>query len=115
MAFAHIQRRCEMTLSTKLKIAGAVTAVGLVIFTILYFRYYFTYEQKNIVRRKLDTITGMNLTVTVFGFDGRIIKRWTGVQRITSGKEGRHYTYFYTKDGKYVQIPDSVWYLAEEE
>lgn len=81
----------------------------------LYFRYYFTYEQKNITQRKLDTITGQNLVVTVFGFDGRIIKRWTGVKKITSFNDQRNYTFFYTKDGKYVQIPDSVWYIAEEE
>lgn len=81
----------------------------------LYFRYYFTYEQRNITQRKLDTITGQNLVVTVFGFDGRIIKRWTGVQKITSFNDQRNYTFFYTKDGKYVQIPDSVWYIAEEE
>ena len=104
-----------MTLSTKLKIAGGIITALLIVFLIVYFRYFFTYEQKNIVRRQLDTITGMNLTVTVFGFDGRIIKRWTGVQRITSGKDLRPYTYFYTKDGKYVQIPNSVWYIAEEE
>ena len=80
-----------------------------------YFRYYFTYEQKNITQRKLDALTGQNLAVTVFGFDGRIIKRWTGVKKITSFKDDRNYTFFYTKDGKYVQIPDSVWYIAEEE
>ncbi|MCX7679177.1 MAG: hypothetical protein N2316_08145 [Spirochaetes bacterium] len=104
-----------MALSTKLKIAMAVFVAIMLVFTFFYFRYFFTYEQKNIMRRKIDTITGMNLTVTVFGYDGRIIKRWTGVQRITSGKEGRDYTYFYTKDGRYVQIPNSVWYIAEEE
>jgi len=104
-----------MQLSTKMKIWGGIIGVILIIVTFLYFRYYFSYEQKNIVRRKLDTITGMNLNVTVFGFDGRIVKRWNGVQRITSGKDGRQYTYFYTREGKYVQIPDSVWYVAEEE
>jgi len=81
----------------------------------LYFRYFFSYEQKNITKRKLDTITGQNLVITVFGFDGRIIKRWTGVKKITSFKDDRNYTFFYTKEGKYVQIPDSVWYIAEEE
>ena len=81
----------------------------------LYFKYYFTEEQKNIIQRKSESITGQNLTVTVFGFDGRIIKRWTGIKKITSFADQRNYTFFYTKDGKYVQIPDSVWYIAEEE
>ena len=70
---------------------------------------------QNITNRKIEAITGQNLTVTIFGFDGRIIKRWTGVKKITSFKDQRNYTFFYTKDGKYVQIPDSVWYIAEEE
>jgi hypothetical protein len=82
-----------------------------------YFRYYFTYEQKNILQRRLETITGQNITVTVFGFDGRIIKRWPNVKKISSGIGERNltYTFFYTSDGKYVQIPNSVWYIAEEE
>lgn len=93
-----------------------VIAIILLIFTAyFYFKYYFTEEQKNITQRKIDTITGQNLAVTIFGFDGRIIKRWTGVKKITSFNDERNYTFFYTKDGKYVQIPDSVWYLAEEE
>ncbi|HOP29637.1 MAG TPA: hypothetical protein P5120_00380 [Spirochaetota bacterium] len=80
-----------------------------------YFKYFFTYEQKNITQRKIESITGQNLTVTIFGFDGRIIKRWTGVKKITSFQDQRNYTFFYTKEGRYVQIPDSVWYIAEEE
>ncbi len=104
-----------MKLSTKLKIWGVIAALILMVLTFLYFRYYFTYEQRNIVRRKIDTVTGMNMSITVIGFDGRILKRWANVQKITSGKDGRPYTYFYTKDGKYVQIPNSVWYVAEEE
>ncbi len=81
----------------------------------VYFKYFFTYEQSNITKRKIETFTGQNLTITVFGFDGKIVKRWTGVKKITSGSEGREYTFFYTKENKYVQIPNSVWYLAEEE
>ncbi len=81
----------------------------------IFFRYLFTYEQRNIVKRQIETVTGQDLTITIFGFDGRVIKRWTGVRKITSGKEGRDYTYFYTKDNKYVQIPNSVWYVAEEQ
>lgn len=81
----------------------------------LYFKYYFTYEQKNVLQRKIETITGQNLTITVFGFDGRVIKRWEHVEKISSGKDLRAYTFFYTQDNKYVQLPDSVWYIAEEE
>jgi hypothetical protein len=99
----------------KLIIVGVLLFVVLIITAFLYFRYYFTYEQKNILQRRIETITGQNLTITIFGYDGRIIKRWTSVKKITSGKEERNYTFFYTKDGKYVQIPNSVWYIAEEE
>jgi hypothetical protein len=81
----------------------------LIISGLFYFKYFFTYEQKNITQRKIESITGQNLTVTIFGFDGRIIKRWTGVKKITSFQDQRNYTFFYTKEGRYVQIPDSVW------
>jgi len=99
----------------KSRIIMAVSILLLIFLSYFYFRYYFTEEQKNITQRKIDSITGQNLVVTVFGFDGRIIKRWAGVKKITSFKDERNYTFFYTKDGKYVQIPDSVWYIAEEE
>ncbi|HNX24546.1 MAG TPA: hypothetical protein PKG60_10895 [Spirochaetota bacterium] len=99
----------------KSRIIMIILTLLLVLGAYFYFRYYFTEEQKNITQRKLETITGQNLTVTIFGFDGRIIKRWTGVKKITSFKDERNYTFFYTKDGKYVQIPDSVWYIAEDE
>ncbi len=104
-------------MKTKFKIIGAAIIVLLIGATYLYFRYFFTYSQKNIFQRKLETITGQNLTITVFGFDGRIIKRWPNVKKITSGSGERNltYTYFYTQDNKYVQIPNSVWYIAEEE
>jgi len=107
-------------MKTKFKI----TAVGLAIFSVIavfiYFRFFFTYEQRNIFQRKIETITGQNMTVTVFGFDGRIIKRWERIQKISSGqdKKGtgeRNYVFFYTIENKYVQIPDSVWYIAEEQ
>ncbi len=81
----------------------------------LYFKFYFTYEQKNVTQRQIETITGQNLTITIFGFDGRIVKRWTNIKKISAAKDQRNYTYFYTSDGRYVQIPDSVWYIAEEE
>ena len=99
----------------RLKIAGGILLIVLIIAAFVYFRYFFTYEQRNVFQRKIETITGQNLTITVFGFDGRIIKRWTGVQKITSSGENRNYTFFYTRDGKYVQLPDSAWYIAEEE
>ena len=104
----------------KLKIIAIVGTILIIIAAILYFRFYFTYEQKNIIQRQFDTITGQNLTVTIFGFDGRIVKRWTGVKKISAGRTRkdlgeRNYTFFYTRENKYVQIPDSVWYIAEEE
>lgn len=99
----------------KLKIAGAVTLVIVIISLFVYFKFFFTYEQRNIVKRQIESVTGQNLTITVFSLDGKIVKRWTGVQKITSGQNLRNYTYFYTRDNKYVQIPDSVWYIAEEE
>ncbi len=99
----------------KSRIFMAITVILLIFAAYFYFKYYFTEEQKNITQRKIESITGQNLTVTVFGFDGRVIKRWTGVKKITSFKDERNYTFFYSKDGKYVQIPDSVWYIAEEE
>ncbi len=102
-------------MKVKFKIIISLILIVLFIFGFLYFRYFFSYEQKNIIKRKIETYTGMNLTVTVFSWDGKIIKRWTNVKKITSGKKGRNYTYFYTKENKYVQLPNSVWYIAEEE
>jgi len=107
-------------MKTKLKIISLILLVLAVISTFVYFRWFFTYEQRNIFQRRVETITGQNLTITVFGFDGRIIKRWKNVKKISAGisRDGtgeRNYTYFYTRDNKYVQIPDSVWYIAEEE
>jgi hypothetical protein len=99
----------------KSRILMIIITVVLILTAYFYFGYYFTEEQKNITQRKIDTITGQHLTVTIFGFDGKIIKRWTDVKKITSFKDERNYTFFYSKDGKYVQIPDSVWYIAEEE
>jgi hypothetical protein len=107
--------------STKFKIIGSVLLVALILGGFLYLRYFFTYEQRQQIKRKIDTVTGQNMTVTVFGYDGKIIKRWVGIQKITSGytrggsSGERNYTFFYTREGKYVQIPDSVWYIAEEE
>jgi hypothetical protein len=99
----------------KLIIGGVLLILILIVTAFLFFRYFFTYEQRNILQRSIETVTGQNLTVTIFGYDGRIIKRWTNIQKITSGIEDRNYTFFYTKDNKYVQIPNSVWYIAEEE
>ncbi len=99
----------------KFKIISASIIFILIVSLFIYFRYFFTFEQRNVMKRRIETITGQNLTVTVFSFDGKIVKRWTGVKKITSGKGERNYTFFYTQDNKYVQIPNSVWYIAEEE
>ncbi len=98
----------------KLIIIGALLILILIVTAFLFFRYFFTYEQRNILQRRIETVTGQNLTVTIFGYDGRVIKRWTNIEKITSGAEGKNYTFFYTKNNKYVQIPNSVWYIAEE-
>ena len=102
-------------MSWKLKFFTFFFILLLVGATYLFVKYLFTYEQRNIMQREVETITGQNLTVTIFGFNGNIIKRWVDVQKISSPKGERNYTFFYTKDNKYVQIPDSVWYVAEEE
>jgi hypothetical protein len=109
-----------MVLSARIRIFGVLFIILLIISGFIFFKYFFTFEQRQQFQRKIDTVTGQNMTVTVFGFDGRIIKRWVGIQKITSGysRPGsgeRTYTYFYTSGGKYVQLPDSVWYIAEEE
>jgi hypothetical protein len=109
-----------MALGTKSKIILISFLVLVGIGTFIFFKYFFTYEQRQLIRRQISSVTGQNLTITVFGFDGRVIKRWVGIQKITSGRARagageRNYVYFYTRDGKYVQIPDSVWYIAEEE
>ena len=104
-----------MSTKTKLYIFGSALLIVIVLGVYVYFKYFFTYEQKNITQRKIETITGQNLTITVFGYDGKLIKRWYGVQKITTPKDSRNYSYFYTRDGKYVQIPGQVWYIAEEE
>lgn len=104
----------------KVRLLSIFLVILVIISGFIFFRYFFTFEQRQQFKRKVETVTGQNMVVTIFGFDGRIIKRWVGIQKITSGysRSGsgeRTYTYFYTRDGKYVQIPDSVWYIAEEE
>jgi len=99
----------------KSRIITLILILLLIAATFLYFKYFFSSEQRNITQRKIESITGQELTVTVFGFDGRIIKRWTRVSKITTFKDERNYSFFYSKEGKYVQIPASVWYIAEEE
>ena len=100
---------------SKSRIVFITAVIIAVISGFIYFKYFFSSEQRNITKRKIESITGQNLTVTVFGYDGRIIKRWTNVEKITTFQDQRNYTFFYTKDGRYVQLPDSVWYIAEEE
>lgn len=104
-----------MGIKKKLGLAGVVIFVLAIIGLIIYFKFFFTFEQRNRISRKIETFTGQNLTITVFDVNGEIIKRWTGVQKITSGEDFRNYVYFYTKDGKYVQLPNTLWYIAEEE
>jgi hypothetical protein len=71
-----------MSTKTKLYIFGSALLIVIVLGVYFYFKYFFTYEQKNITQRKIETITGQNLTITVFGYDGKIIKRWYGVQKL---------------------------------
>lgn len=92
-----------------------IVSVFLISAGVLFFRYFFTFEERNKLQRKLDNVTGQNLTVTVFDVNGKIIKRWYGIGKITSAEDGKGYTYFYTSANKYVQMPSSVWYIAEEE
>ncbi len=95
--------------------------VAFILFTLLagtgylYFRYFFTYEQRNVVQREVETIVGQNLSVTVFDYNGNILKRWTGVKKVTSSGADKNYVYFYTKENKYIQMPHSLWYIIEEE
>jgi hypothetical protein len=80
----------------------------------IFFRFFFTYEQRNRFKRSVESVTGQDLNVTVFDMNGKVIRKWVHVKKITTGGNDRHYTYFYTEDDRYVQIPDSVWYIAEE-
>ena len=102
-------------MGTKIKVIGVIISILLILFVFLYFKYFFSEENKNVMKKRIESVTGQNLVVTVFGYDGKIIKRWHNIQKITSGKEGREYIFFYTRDNKYVQLPHSVWYIAEEE
>jgi uncharacterized membrane protein len=81
----------------------------------IYFRFFFTYEQRNKFQRSVESVTGQNLVVTVFDMNGKTVKKWSGVQKLTSAEKDKGYVFFYTSDGKYVQLPNSVLYIAEEE
>jgi hypothetical protein len=90
--------------------------VFLIIFSFfIYFRFFFTYEQRNRFSRSIEIVTGQNLKVTILDAGGKTVESWSGIQKISSGGPDRNYVFFYTKNGKYVQIPNSVWYIAEEE
>ena len=104
-----------MKLVTKLKIFIVLLIILSISGGYLYFRYYPHLDKKVVPLKTLESFTGESLTVTIFSHDGKIIKRWTGVKKVKSWSDDRNYTFFYTRDGKYVQIPNSVWYLAEEE
>ncbi len=105
-----------MVLKTKFKVAALLLIVITAIGGYIYVKYFITHDKKNKFKRSLEEYTGQNLTITIFSYEGKIVKRWKNVPKITSG-EGteRNYTYFYTSKNKYVQIPNSVWYIAEEE
>lgn len=98
----------------KIKIGIGILVVLLIAALVIYLRFFFSYEQRNVFQKRVENITGQNLTVTVFDMNGNVVQRWEGVGKISCGVDGHNYTYFYTKDKKYVQIPDSVWYIAEE-
>jgi len=102
-------------LSTKSKVVAVLFIIIAIFGGYVYFKYFFTPEQSNITRKRIDTLTGQNLTVTVFSMDGKVIKKWSNVKLISSVKDNGNFSYFYTKDKKYVQIPESVTYVAEEE
>ncbi|MGL4368071.1 MAG: hypothetical protein ACRCUT_00130 [Spirochaetota bacterium] len=95
-------------------ITGGIILV-LLLSVFIYFRFFFTYTQRTKIQRSIETVTGQNLRVTVFDVNGKIVKRWSGVEKINSSPDNRGYLYFYTEDGKYVQIPATLWYIAEEE
>jgi hypothetical protein len=74
-----------MKLKSKITIIIIFAFIALGAF--IFFKYFFTFEQRNIIQRKIESITGQNLKVTIFDYNGKIIKRWTNVQKITSGKK----------------------------
>ncbi len=93
-----------------------ISIILLAVFALfIYLRFFFTYEQRNKVKRSIESVTGQNLRITIFDMNGKIIRQWEHVPKISTGGADRHYTFFYTDNGRYVQIPDSVWYVAEEE
>jgi hypothetical protein len=100
----------------KVKIISVFSVILILagVFFYLYY-FYFNIERTNKLRRSIDKYTGQNLTVTIFSYGGQLLKQWKGVKKITSSGDARDYTFFYTKEGKYVQIPNSVTYIAEEE
>jgi hypothetical protein len=104
-----------MKLSIKIKIVGVFLTIGMIITGYFYFKYYFSEEQKNITKRKIENLQGLNLTVTIFGMNGKILATYKKVKKITSAIDGRDYTYFRTNDDRYVQIPNSVFYIAEDQ
>ncbi len=81
----------------------------------IYFRFFFTYEQRNRVKRSIESVTGQNLKITLYDLNGKTIRQWEHVPKISTGGDNKHYIFFYTENGKYVQISDSAWYTAEEE
>ncbi len=103
-----------MKTSIKLKIFGIFFVVILIVIGSVYWKYFGTAERKNITMRKVENLQGLKMTVHVFSYSGRILRTYENVSKITSGKGDRSYTYFRTSDNRYVQIPNSVCYIAED-
>ena len=55
-----------MKLKSKIYTILIVLLIAGVAGTFIYFKFFFTYEQRNVFKRKIESITGMDLTVTVF-------------------------------------------------
>ena len=99
-------------MSIKAKIIMFLVLILMIIGLVVYFLYFFNAPRKDAVLPG----AGMrgNLTVTVFGNDGKIIKRWTGMKR-AAARDAATTNLFTTREGKSVQIGPAVWFIAEEE
>ncbi len=102
-------------MSSKFKVVVFLLIIAGIFSGYIYFKFYFKPGKENETRYAIDSITGQNLTVTVFSIDGKVLRKWNNVKIITTIKDKGNFSYFYTKDKKYVQIPESVTYIAEEE
>jgi len=105
-------KRRGRSMSIKAKIIMFLVLILVIIGLVVYFSYFFNAPRKDAVLPG----AGMrgNLTVTVFGNDGKIIKRWTGMKR-AAARDAATTNLFTTREGKSVQIGPAVWFIAEEE